>query len=381
MQRLVFTRLNKGGRGVVKRARIKCVIFAQIERAELGSAYLGRIREYGLEDRFELARRRADDLEHVGGGGLLLQRLAQLAEQPRVLDGDNGLRCEILHQFNLLFRKREHLPAIDDDQADMLAFPEHRNEQQGTYTGNFDAGDGERVTFQVGRVGAHVRDLDRFATRGSPRHGTVGAGAVDRATAPLLDPDRRQVAVRCDSPVAIAFVQPQRAVAGFAKLGRLRQHRAEYRIERARRTGDHLEHIGGRGLLLQRLAQLAEQPRVLDGDHALGGKVLDQLDLLVGKGTHLLPVDRHRTEQFVFLQHRDDQLCASAAKISKFDDGLIALKIWFFGPDILDVHDLLCPGDTGKTAVWMRIKFLTQAHSELRRRIVEGNAPIDAVLV
>src|SRR5262245_6979665 len=48
--------------------------------------------EHGLQ----VERRAANDLEHVGGGGLLLQRLAQLVEQPRVLDGDDGLTCEVL---------------------------------------------------------------------------------------------------------------------------------------------------------------------------------------------------------------------------------------------------------------------------------------------
>ena len=33
-------------------------------------------------------------------------------------------------------------------------------------------------------------------------------------------------------------------------------------------------------------AQLVEQPRVLDGDDRLGGKVLHQLDLLIGEGTN-----------------------------------------------------------------------------------------------
>jgi hypothetical protein len=42
--------------------------------------------------------RTADDLEHVGGRGLLLERLAYLTEQPRVLDRDNGLSAEILDQ-------------------------------------------------------------------------------------------------------------------------------------------------------------------------------------------------------------------------------------------------------------------------------------------
>ena len=51
------------------------------------------------------------------------------------------------------------------------------------------------------------------------------------------------------------------------------------------------EHVGGGGLLLQRFTQLVEQPRVLDGDHGLGGKVLYQRDLLVAKRANLLAVD------------------------------------------------------------------------------------------
>src|SRR5262245_1748491 len=53
-----------------------------------------------LQYRLEIESRAADDLEYVGGGGLLLQRLAQLVEQPRVLDGDDGLVSEGGHQFN-----------------------------------------------------------------------------------------------------------------------------------------------------------------------------------------------------------------------------------------------------------------------------------------
>ena len=45
-----------------------------------------------------------------------------------------------------------------------------------------------------------------------------------------------------------------------------------------------LQHLRGRGLLLQRFAQLVEQPGVLDGDDRLVGESGDQLDLLVGEG-------------------------------------------------------------------------------------------------
>ena len=55
-----------------------------------------RIHQHGLEHGLQLAGRLADDLEHVGGGGLLLQRFAQLVEQAGVLDGDDGLGGEVL---------------------------------------------------------------------------------------------------------------------------------------------------------------------------------------------------------------------------------------------------------------------------------------------
>ena len=74
-----------------------------------------RVLQNGLEYRFEIARRRADDLEHIGGRGLLLQRLAQLVEQARILDGDDGLRGEILDQLDLLVRERTYFLAIDGD--------------------------------------------------------------------------------------------------------------------------------------------------------------------------------------------------------------------------------------------------------------------------
>ena len=66
-----------------------------------------------------------------------------------------------------------------------------------------------------------------------------------------------------------------------------------------RREADHLEHVGGRGLLLQRFAEfgcasLVEQPRVLDGDHRLVGEGRHQLDLLVGERADLRRQRRSR---------------------------------------------------------------------------------------
>ena len=58
------------------------------------------------------------------------------------------------------------------------------------------------------------------------------------------------------------------------------------------------------------LAQLVEQPRVLDGDDRLGGEVLHQLDLLVGERTDLLAIDGDGADQLLSLQHRHGNVSA-----------------------------------------------------------------------
>src|SRR5262245_3923368 len=50
----------------------------------------------------EIERRAAKNFEHVGGGGLLLQRFVQLVEEPGVLDGDDSLARKVLDQAYLL---------------------------------------------------------------------------------------------------------------------------------------------------------------------------------------------------------------------------------------------------------------------------------------
>ena len=92
-----------------------------------------------------------------------------------------------------------------------------------------------------------------------------------------------------------------------------------------------MQDFRGRRLLFQRfgeigrtLAQFVEQPRVLDGDHRLGGEVMDKLDLLVGKRANLLAVQAERADQFVLLQHRNSQSCPNAAKFDGRNSHLIA---------------------------------------------------------
>ena len=102
---------------------------------------------------------------------------------------------------------------------------------------------------------------------------------------------------------------------------------------RSGRTGDDAKHLRRGRLLLQRLgklrsalgeivgalAQLAEQPRILDGDHGLGGEVLQQVDLSIVKWPHLLSINGNDTDQFVFPDHWHPNQTAGLRKSDRGD--------------------------------------------------------------
>ena len=85
----------------------------------------------------------------------------------------------------------------------------------------------------------------------------------------------------------------------------------EHRLKIESRAADDLQHLGGRGLLVQCLGQLAralllgiEQPHVLDCDHRLIGEGLQQSDLGVGKRSDVLTRNRDRPDGMTVMQHR-----------------------------------------------------------------------------
>src|SRR5262249_22212608 len=76
-----------------------------------------------VEHRLQIEGRAADHLEHVGSGSLLLQRFAQLAEQARVLDGDDGLLGEGCQKSDVILLERSHLGPANYDSAERTTFP------------------------------------------------------------------------------------------------------------------------------------------------------------------------------------------------------------------------------------------------------------------
>src|SRR5262245_14408433 len=72
----------------------------------IGLANPGGRFDQRIKHRLQIERGAADELEHIGGGGLLLEGLAQFVEQPRILDRDHRLSGEIFNQLDLLVGER-----------------------------------------------------------------------------------------------------------------------------------------------------------------------------------------------------------------------------------------------------------------------------------
>ena len=51
----------------------------------------------------------------------------QFVEQPRVLNGDDGLSGKIFHQFDLLVAERPDFLAVHGERADQFVLPQHWN--------------------------------------------------------------------------------------------------------------------------------------------------------------------------------------------------------------------------------------------------------------
>ena len=74
---------------------------------------------------------------------------------------------------------------------------------------------------------------------------------------------------------------------------------------------------------------LVEQPDILDGDHGLIGKGLQQLDVMVVKRPGLRARDGDHADGGSVAQQRHDQAAAVAAQLREFQDGRVLRPIDF----------------------------------------------------
>src|SRR5947209_1254015 len=116
----------------------------------------------------------------------------------------------------------------------------------------------------------------------------------------------------------LPVIRVQVTKGGAAQPHGLLQHRLEYRCEVSVRGIYHLQHLGRRGLLLERLLRLSDQSRVLDRDDRLVGEGADQLDLPRGKGFDTVMEKNDDPGRLALAQQRDPQGRAYPAEASGF---------------------------------------------------------------
>ncbi len=113
---------------------------------------------------------------------------------------------------------------------------------------------------------------------------------------------------------------------GLAKLRGGLGQRIEHRLQIEGRVTDHLEHVGGGGLLREQFAQLVEQPRVLDGDDRLVGKGRHQLDLFRRKWLRHGFIDEDHPYDDTLAQERDAERSPVAAQLLSFAPGIVRVR-------------------------------------------------------
>ena len=108
----------------------------------------------------------------------------------------------------------------------------------------------------------HVRYVDERAVQ---RHASDERLAIDRGrVGSLVVAERLVAADRGDEPEDVAVTAEQIAEVAAAELRGVVDDDVEHGLQVERRLADRLEHVGHRGLALERLLRLVEQTNVLD---------------------------------------------------------------------------------------------------------------------
>ena len=150
---------------------------------------------------------------------------------------------------------------------------EHGHDEKCSHPGHFDKPSGRRIALLVNLLLGHVGNVEQPLGRSHTRRRRQRARMHHRVAPPGLRIGGRRV-VHCHHAEAAIFTKLQHAEFGFADARGIFQHGIEDRLQLAGRRADDAQHVRSRRLLLQRLPQLIEQPRILDGDNGLGGKIL-----------------------------------------------------------------------------------------------------------
>src|SRR6516164_506809 len=160
-----------------------------------------------IQHRLQIESGPADDLKHVGRGGLLQERFTQLIEQSRVLDRDDSLGSEILHDLDLLVSEWAYLKTVNPDRADQSIVLEHWHGDKGARTREVHEICAHRIG-QVSRLRAYVGNLNCLLCCGHTSQRTNRICSDPGFTAARLG-EWRGYTIQGDSAPTICLGQPK----------------------------------------------------------------------------------------------------------------------------------------------------------------------------
>src|SRR5262249_21380846 len=215
-----------------------------IDRSHVRIAQSDRRLDERIKHSLKIEGRAADDLEHVGGGGLLLERFAKLVEQARILDGNHRLIGEGRDKIDLLLSERVNCRPRQEHGADRSSLAHERDAECGAKAATFLRI--EQSELPTDKTGVDVNDSS--VKCGSP---------ADRPTMNLQLKRKHVIqkvgfeTVGRDVLHALVLEKPYVGPVRMAEPRRRFDHSLEYLLQIERRATDHLEHVPGGGLLLQ----------------------------------------------------------------------------------------------------------------------------------
>jgi hypothetical protein len=219
---------------------------AQHQRPMGDAAKVMRLFQYCVEHRGEVAGRGVDDLQYFGGCRLLLQCLARLGQEPRVLHRNDRLRRETPQQRYLIVREWADFlaksPKITDSDVVFTQSDPNRTPRSAQFDHGFAPG-----AAKMRRLGGKVRHRNDFLT--GPQPARIRPGRNWHRSAEALRHFRRKALLRQRSVVVVTFVDAKSAECGIAQIQSLPEYRVEHRLDVAGRGIYDLQHLGHRGLL------------------------------------------------------------------------------------------------------------------------------------
>jgi len=208
---------------------------------------------------------------------------------------NDRLRRETLQQRDLFLRERPHLSAAGGDVAEQRVLLAQRHHQIGAKTGIL--GSLPHLAGQRRGQRLHIRRVHVARAAHQLLMRSVAAEWLSYGLCQWF-----RIAADCDRSEEFAVIKCQPAIGDPTKAVRLLQYRIEYWREIAGRGVDDLRYLGGRGLLLQRLTRLGQEPRVFHRDHRLISESAHEFDLLFCKRLDQLARERDHPNRFAFAE-------------------------------------------------------------------------------